>query len=227
MREDNVNSRQLFDELLPWYVNYTLEPAQRDWVERYIETYTDAAAELKSAIRFCAKLREEVEASMPANNAGLKRLMARIHEAPLGRRQRSGVGGHETGWFRRLWEGFHFTPTFAAVATVMIAQTAVIGMLVMKKSEQTPSAEDYSTYRSVGEAKKTGPVLKVSIKPDAREQDIRLLLASIGGKLVGGPGQLGDYYVQVSPLTLNDAKETLKHSDLIDMVEIVSTLPED
>ena len=118
------------------------------------------------------------------------------------------------------------TPGFALAATVMVVQTAIIGMLVMKQPEQAPGGEYYSAIRSVGEAKNTGPFLKISIKPDAREQDIRLLLMSIGGKLVGGPGQLGDYYVQVAPQTLNEATEKLKHSALIDVVEIVTKLPE-
>ena len=226
MRENNANPEQLFEELLPWYVNGTLEAAQREWVERYAHAHAAAAAELKSSMRFSAKLHEEVEASIPAA-IGLSQLMARIHETgeAAGGRPIIGVASRIGNWFQRFFGDIHFTPGFALAATIMVIQTSVIGMLIMKQPEQVPDNEDYSTFRSVGEAKKTGPLLKISINPDAREQDIRLLLMSIGGKLVGGPGQLGDYYVQVAPQTVNDAKEKLEHSTLIDLVEIVTILP--
>jgi len=225
MHEDNANSKQRFEELLPWYVNGTLEATQREWVEQYARAHADAADELKSTLRFSAKLHEEVEASIPSDT-GLNHLMARIRENKNGKRPSVGVMSRMSNWLRMFFDDFHFSPGFALAATIMVVQAGVIGMLVMKQPKLSPGGEDYSTYRSVGEEKKIGPLLKINIKPDAREQDIRLLLVSIGGKLVGGPGQLGDYYVQVATQTLDEATEKLKHSNLIDMVEVVTKLPE-
>ena len=70
-----------------------------------------------------------------------------------------------------------------------------------------------------------GPLLKVNFAPQAKEVDLRLLLASVHGDLVAGPGQLGDYYVRVQAGTENASLAALKSNPIVQAAALVPGVP--
>jgi anti-sigma factor RsiW len=145
-----------FDELLPFYVNGTIDPTDREWVDAYLREHPKSAAELQ----WYRSLQDTMQRDTPAVPAeiGLDKVMARIRAA-------------------------------------------------------RPTVVD------------PGPFLKVNFKADAREADIRMLLVEMGGSLAAGPGQLGDWYVRVSPGKANALAERLWASPIVEAVVVVDALP--
>jgi hypothetical protein len=66
-------------------------------------------------------------------------------------------------------------------------------------------------------------VLRVTFKAEAEELDIRGALVDVGGTLVGGPGQLGEYLVRVPPGKLDAAAARLRANAAIEAVEVSSS----
>src|SRR6185369_7197144 len=80
---------------------------------------------------------------------------------------------------------------FAGLAIIALQAGAIVSLM------QSPHDDADGLRATRATAVKEGPMLKINFAPDAKEAEIRHLLMSVQGRLAGGPGQLGDYYVVV------------------------------
>ncbi|HUN91620.1 MAG TPA: hypothetical protein VMU33_06160 [Burkholderiaceae bacterium] len=203
-------------ELLPWYVNGTLQGEDRQWVDRYLAEHDDARAELE----WYRGLQAEIAQSAPAVPAdlGLARTWGRI------RGERRAFGERIAGWLGSVGLGGVVAaarPIGALAAVgVIVVQSGVIYSLARHADDE---AEQIRALRAV--PADDGPLLRVNFAPDAKEADIRLLLSSVEGRLAGGPGQLGDYYVRVPAGSESAARDRLKSHRIVLAVEVVPGLP--
>lgn len=211
-----------FDELLPFYVNGTLDDSDRAWVDTYLRDHPKSAAELQ----WYRTLQDTMQRDTPAVAAevGLDRVMARIRgertatRAPAKPAEPS-LGERVRGWLAALAPQPLLRPALAGALAVVVVQGIVIANLA------TP--DDSSELRAVkATAVDPGPFLKVNFKADAREADIRMLLVEINGSLAGGPGQLGDWYVRIPEARIAAAAAQVKASPIVDGVARVDALPE-
>jgi hypothetical protein len=210
--------KKRFQELAPWHVNGTLEPSEREWVDRYLRDHPEARAELRWWDSLSARIRENVPAV--SAEVGMDKFMARVRAERRASRPVTSIGIVEriNEFFARL----HLTPALAVAATLIVAQAGVIGGLLLQQRTEG----DLSAVRTIGPAQiVTGPVVQVSFKPDVPEREIRSLLVSVNGMLVGGPGQLGNYLVLVPADKVKDAAEKIAASGLADEVSVLPHPP--
>lgn len=215
----NQDIRQRFDEMLPWYVNGTLEQESRQWFEGQLSAHP----ELRSELSFTEALRDRVQAAVPtlAPDIGLDTLMRRINsERQSSQAPRARI---ETPTLRErianFLEGFRFSPAFATAAAVIAVQAGVIGALVVG---QSTDESEYATFRSSGDGQiVSGPLLEVAFSADARERDIRGVLVRVGGMLAGGPGQFGNYVVYVPADRIAEAARILESDPAVEAVSII------
>jgi anti-sigma factor RsiW len=206
-------------QMLPWYVNGTLDAADRARVEEWLRTDPSAAAELA----WLQSLQQKVRADEPdvSDEIGLARTLQRIrHESrPVVRQV---VAAPSFGERVRAWlDSFNLSPAFAVAALVVVVQAGVI--LNLSTGEQ-----DHEQVRSVttGAAVTEGQLLRIAFKPEAREQDIRLLLVTVQGSIESGPGQLGDYYVRVPTAAAADALARMKDAPIVESFQPVDAVPQ-
>jgi hypothetical protein len=211
-----------FDELLPFYVNGSLNDEDRAWVDQYLREHPAAAAELRWYESLRAKLQEDAPAV--SSEVGLERALRRIRtEGPAPDRPRAAAA---TPWWERARDFLAslvpqavLRPALAAAVAVVALQAVVIGQLAGGDDESTQ-------LRSIpGSTAEQGPYVKLNFRPDAREADIRLLLVEVQGSLAAGPGQLGDYYVRVPAARLEAATLALRASAIVERVAVVDGLP--
>lgn len=109
---------------------------------------------------------------------------------------------------------------FAGVAIIVLQTGAIAYMLA------TQPEVPYSEIRSPSISPQvTGPFIKVSFNPEAKESEIRHLLVSLGASFVDGPSQLGDYILLVERDRTDSAAQQLKQSTIVQAVSIMATLP--
>ena len=215
--------KERFDELLPFYVNETLDDAEREWVDAYLREHPKSVGELQ----WYRTLQETMQRDAPAVAAevGLDKAMARIRaeraptRAPAQAAQPT-LGGRVRGWLAALAPQPLLRPALAGALAVVVVQGIVIANLATQGDD---TSEIRATRPTVTEP---GPFLKVNFKADAREADIRMLLVEINGSLAGGPGQLGDWYVRIPEARIAAAADTVKASPIVDGVARVDALPE-
>jgi hypothetical protein len=206
------------NELLPWYANGTISATDRSWVDAQLAAHPEVAAQLRWYQSLQGRIRENTPAVAP--DIGFDRAMSMIRAEDRIRAARRdmqpSLGSRITDWLAR----FGLTPALAAAAAIVVVQgSMMLGMM-------STMDEQWSEIRSLKgtAAPAATPLLRVSFKPDTREEEIRLLLAGIGGSLVGGPGRLGDYYIRPEGQAAN-ALEKIKANAIIDSIAIVQQLP--
>jgi hypothetical protein len=221
-------SRERFSELLPWYVNGTLSEEDRQWVESFLRDNPTAREELD----WYRSLQQGIADSAPKVPAtiGLAKTMALVRgdrptiaerimgffggmfltPAPAGRAGRSGAGA------------FSLRPALAIglVIAVVVQAGIIASMFGSGGADQAAMMRAGSTVPA-----EEGPVLKLAFVPDAKEADLRLLLVGVQGTIVGGPGQLGDYYVRVPAGKEVEAQKQLAASPLVQSADLVPGLP--
>lgn len=198
-----------FAELLPWYVNGSLEAADRAWVDSYLAQHPEARAELAWYQSLQTRIHETVPA-VPAT-IGLARAMnlIRADRPTLAER------------FSNFFGGFAMRP---AMGLGLLALVVIQGGVIANMMNQVH--EDEVEMRALrAQAVEEGPLVKVNFAPDAKESDIRLLLVSVQGTLAGGPGQLGDYYVRVPAGKEAQAAARLKDKPIVQAVELSPGIP--
>ena len=203
-----------FQELLPFYVNGSLQGEEREWMEQQLAQHADARAEL-DAVR---ALQAGIARSLPdvPDTIGLDKVMGRIR-------------ADQPGWFGRVaaWLGLGggLRPATALAGLALVAvQAGVIVSLVATPRDEDAGAGLRATKAS---AVHDGPLLKVNFAPDAKESEIRHLLVSVQGKLAGGPGQLGDYYIAVPAGREAALADQVRRSPIVQGVTLAPGLPPD
>lgn len=202
-------TNERFAELLPWYVNGSLEAADRTWVDSYLAEHPDARAELAWYQSLQTRIHETVPA-VPAT-IGLSRAMNLI------RGDRPTISERITA----VLSMFNLRPVMAlGLLAIVVVQGGVIANMMSQAQE---GAVEMRASRA--KAVEEGPLVKVNFAPDAKESDIRLLLVSVQGTLTGGPGQLGDYYVRVPAGKEAQAAAKLKDKAIVQAVELAPGIP--
>jgi hypothetical protein len=216
-----MNEQQMkaqFQEWLPWHVNGSLEADRRAWVDQYLKDHPEARAEL----RWYESLQQRIQDNAPDVSAdiGLHKLMARV------RQERHAQAPSLMERINQFFAGFRPVPAFALAASLILVQAGVIGVLLIQQHKAEVAAPDYGGMRAIpNEQAQVVPVLQVNFKPDSTERDIRMLLVSVGGSVVAGPGQLGNYVISVAPEKLTQAREQLAQSKIVEAVSVLQNAP--
>lgn len=202
-------SNERFAELLPWYVNGSIDAADRAWVDNYLVDHPDARSELAWYESLQTRIRDSIPA-VPAT-LGLAHAMKLIRGAQPTLAERIG----------NFFGSFAMRPAMAlGLLAIVVVQGGVI-VNMMRAAD-----EDAVQMRALHASDVTeGPLVKVNFSPDAKESDIRLLLVSVQGTLAGGPGQLGDYYVRVPAGKEAQAAEKLRGKAIVQAVELAPGIP--
>ena len=202
-------TNERFAELLPWYVNGSIDAADRSSVDSYLAEHPAARSELAWFESLQTKIQEAIPA-VPAS-IGLARVMNRIRADQPTFSQRIG----------NFLGSFAPRPALAlSLLGVVVIQGGVI--VAMLHTAQEDAVEMRAAHTKAVEE---GPLVKVNFAPDAKESDIRLLLVSVQGTLAGGPGQLGDYYVRVPAGKEAQAAAKLKGMAIVQAVELAPGIP--
>jgi anti-sigma factor RsiW len=210
-----------FDELLPFYVNGTLNADDRTWIEHYLREHPLAANELHWLRSVQATTQQE--AVPVSSEVGLERALRRIHgeraaaapaQAPLS------SAGRLREWFSRLVPGPMLKPALAGALAVIALQAVVITAMVGER-------DDTGLIRTLppASAAEQGVFVKVNFRPNATEADIRMLLLDAQANIASGPGQLGDYYVRVPAWQVDAVQALLGASAIVEGVAVVDALP--
>ena len=213
-------------ELLPWYVNGSLNDEDRNWVQAQLRERPETALEAQ----WLSALQTQLRAAVPevSDEIGLDRALARIEVvkrdarlwAPASRKPAPAEAGRGLARLRAWFDGLGVKPAMALAWAVIAVQAVLLARFAM-------DAPASSEIRAVGQAGtvEQGPYLKINFKGDATEADIRLLLVQERASLAGGPGQLGDYYVRVPAGRAEAAAARLKTNRIVDAVAVVDGLP--
>ena len=189
--------------LLPWYVNGTLEAAERAALDDHLAGCPRCRAELAREEGLAATLRAAEDVAPAPHPAQLARLLSRLDGAPRAERPRRRPAARLAG----LWAG---TPrpvrwAIAAQALLVLALAAVtawragsVDFTGETAAVETGAAEFRTLSDDAPAATPAGATrLRVLFAEETSAGAVRAILQRVGGRIVDGPSPLGVYTVEV------------------------------
>lgn len=183
-------------DLLPWYVNGTLDAEEVALVEAHLPQCAECRAELERERFLAAQV-----AGLPIDaEHGWTALEGKLDAAP--------AAAPVSFLRRRIALGWAIGGQLAAAALVLAIYAA------------QPTASDWQIYHALGTAPASEPGnLVVLFNPEASEKDIRAALLRLDARLVDGPTAGGAYVLHVAQARRPDVLAALRKSDQVLMVE--------
>lgn len=203
--------RLRFTELLPWHLNGTLGADEKGWMERACRDDPWAALALKTEERLSMAVAAD-QPRVPAD-LGLPELRRMVTtSAPSSPPLSSRSAAPAQPWRQRLasmLEGLLPPPlAVAALLLVMVQAGVILSMLGGQDdtpTEQMRSASGRAPFAAV----------RIVFQPGTSEASFRSLLAGSGAQIVGGPSQLGEYWVTSAVRSPDELLARLKASPLV------------
>lgn len=164
-------------ELLPWLVNGSLAPAERDAVEQHVRTCITCHRELREQRRLQAAI-----GAQPTVHVSAQTAFDRLD------RQLDDLAAEAPRWRRYETQALPF-----ALATA--AGIALLALLVWLVPLPSSPVTPYFTLSTTSAS--SSSVLDVVFAPGTTEADLRALLESLDAEIVAGPSDLGRYTIRV------------------------------
>jgi hypothetical protein len=187
-------------ESLPWYVNGTLDQAERAAVTQHLATGCDECArEVKSLTAMHKAVKTAGDEAPEPSPFLLNRALAEIEDYERTRAQeqsRPAATASPRLWDRLRESWWPKTPVFARVAlATQLALVLVLGAVAVYQYEN-PQVK-YTTSTGPGTAD-GGAKLSVIFNENATAGAIRQALEEIHGSIVEGPTAQGRYTIQLA-----------------------------
>jgi anti-sigma-K factor RskA len=183
------------EDLLPWYANGRLAPADRRRVETALAEDSDLARRLELVREEMAEAIAANEAIVPASSRAFDKLMAGIEASPRPVRPFAAVKAgliDRVGGFLAALAPRRLAYVAAAVVAVVAIQSVALTGLVGERATTT-----YDTA-SQGEVAAAGPSVLVAFAPEARMEAVSAFLKRHGASLAEGPKANGFYRLRLA-----------------------------
>ena len=232
-------NRREAEELLPWFVAGTLDSAETDAVQAFIDSGEIPKSQLEELALFAESVGETGAEEPAYNPAILTRAMQQLDQVeqaqpdePLVVREaqhhRTTPGGSSSGWFASLLDRLQWslTPPLARIA--IGAQFALLVGLVVALGAGESGVEGIvegvddgqGGYETVANLPPSAADLSVVFVPGTAETQIRKLLLDNQASIIAGPTALGVYTLDIADsFDLQVASDNLSTSSLTLLVQ--------
>lgn len=201
-------------EILPWYVNGSLDGQEAEKIERHLADCPQCRQEVVYLGQLTLVLARST-GSMPPVDAPLRDALSRIDRIEEER---------SSSFLGRPWEAIRakrlMTPLVALQAMVIVALVAVLWQRPILTNPE---------FRTLSRPAEVVPsnalVVRMVFAPTVREEDLRKLLVELEGRIIDGPSPYGVYTVEIRSLTdPNIATVSLEEVRARDEVEFLEPL---
>ena len=197
---DQDKDLQRFSELLPFYVNDTLNQDELAWMESYLASHP----ELKNEKRFVerlAKLSQETASPIPEQER-LERFLNQWREERPSPSLLQRVKAWLQGPIRMP------APVLAAVAMLVVAQSVIIGSLMSDFGQEAASRGGRADCIA-------SPRIRVVFNPDAKHLEIVLLLRKLEMTVQEGPSEIGEFWLTAPKGRLVEEAQAMLRSSAV------------
>lgn len=189
--------------LLPWYVNRTLDIAERDIVKRHIKTCIACRIELDRQQQVFENI-QQIDLLNQVSQVSYAQLKKRIknHTEPdvvAIQNQPDKLSRFFT--FERM--GF-FKYTALVASLLLLA----VPFMLISSTDKPDFGSEYRTLANSSEGEPRNNVIRIVFADQSDSEQIEVILESISGRIVKGPSQNGVYEVAIGDQSVDTQKIT-------------------
>jgi anti-sigma factor RsiW len=184
-------------DILPWYVNGTLDDRERTSVEAHLSTCAACQGELVRCRNLAAAVRAAAEDAWQPSAEHFARVLARLDATTASAPSRRGWWDRVRA--QRYGEMLRRTPPLMRWTLVtQSVLTLVLAVLLVWQRPWTPERFYRILSSSSEQTAQQRVQIHVVFADDITEKEIRALLTEVQGTIVAGPSPLGVYTVAVA-----------------------------
>ena len=200
--------RQRFSDLLPFWLNGTLDETDRQWVEDYRRQHPETQAEIAFLTQLQASS-QAVSSKVPES-----RRLKRVLDVWKASRQPPSL-------LSRLLDLMR-APLQIPVAAVAMISALFIVQAVLLVSEMGPTGQEVAYRGEKPECASSAPRVRVVFNPEAKHVEIVLLLRKLELTVQQGPSETGEFWLSVPPgRSLQEALAMVRASALVEEAMMV------
>lgn len=198
----------IVQDLLPWYVVNTLQPDEKQLVQKHLQTCTACKDDLQWQLELKAK--EPATSSAPDPDRALARLLPRLQK------QEKQVQPENNSLMARLRAVLSPSNDTSAMRWVMATQMAIIVGLVV---HMALPAQDNNSYHVMGSGERSSGNIVVVFKPETTVKDIQRIMSLNDARIIDGPTVTNAYLLNVPDDRLTQSVDELRSEAVIELVE--------
>ncbi|MFZ6769478.1 zf-HC2 domain-containing protein [Undibacterium sp. Di26W] len=201
----------IVQDLLPWYVVNTLQPDEKQLVQKHLQTCTACKHDLQWQIDLQAS--EPATSSAPDLDRALASLLPRLDTQNKQVQAASATANNSL--LARL-RALLSTNTNRSMGWVMAAQTAIIVGLV---AHLVLPVQDNTSYHVLGSGERSSGNIVVIFKPETTVKDIQRIMSLNDARIIDGPTVTNAYLLNVPDDRLTQSMDELRSEPVIELVE--------
>lgn len=215
------NEHQKVWNLLPWYINHSLDPVEQDIVRKHVETCITCRIELNQQQQLFEKI-QETDLLQQVSQASFAQLKKRMEDQSrpsiLAGLRRPGLHSHQFPGFVKY--------TAWAAGLLLLAMP-----FLFNHPMNGPDLKgEYRTLASPFEGEQKSNVVRIVFADQHSPEQIETILNNVSGHIVKGPSKNSIYEVQIGnqqtdSQVVKEAISYLRQNSLIVFVEPVRGLP--
>jgi len=203
----NSEHQKVWD-LLPWYINQSLDPTERDIVIKHVKTCITCRVELNQQQQVFEKM-QQTDLLQQVSQVSFVQLKKRIEDRP----KLYAVIPHEEPKkeqkiFSHPFVGF-VKYTALAASLLLLALPFMLGSLVDKPELKG----NYRTLSNSIEGEQKNNIVRIVFAASSDPEQIGIVLRDVSGHIVKGPSANGVYEVQIGNQQTDSQviKDTIAH----------------
>lgn len=205
-------------DLLPWYVNHSLDPAEQDFVRKHVKTCVTCRIEINQQQQLLEKIQQP----------DLLQQVSQVSFAQLKKRmQEQSKPSQEQKIFSHQFLGF-VKYTALAASLLLLAMPFMLNL----PTDDPELKGDYRTLANPAEGEHKNNIIRIVFAEHSGTEQIETILNGVSGHIIKGPSKNGIYEVQIgnrqaNSLEINDAISQLRKNSLVVFAEPSHQLPSD
>jgi len=220
----NSEHQKVWD-LLPWYVNHSLDPAEQDIVNMHVKTCITCRIELNQQQQVLAKI-QQTDLLQQVSQISFAQLKRKIEEQPkLNTFSKHNEPKKEPKLFLRQFPSF-LKYTALAASLLLLALPFMSNSLM----DQSKLTGDYRTLANSIAGEQSNNRIHIVFADPSNSKQIEAILDNVSGHIVKGPSQHGVYEVQIGnqqtdSQEVKNAISYLRKNTLVIFAELVHGSP--
>jgi len=209
---DQAEHSQVQD-LLPWYVNNTLQEDEHQLVHAHAKTCAACQADLQLLLKM--QVAEPASGTVPDLDRALARLLPKLDaQEPANKPKDSNFHARFLNIFQGMFKtGKNSLPWGMAI---MAAQMAIIIGLI---AHIAYPGQDDNSYRVLGSGERSSGNIVVVFKPETTVKDIQRIMSMNDARIIDGPTVTNAYLLNVDEARLTQSIKELRSEAGIELVE--------